>query len=282
MNLIEALSNAVVDNDLKQVQILIQAGANVNEPLEENCTVLMLAASRGYLDVVRTLVEAGAEIDTVSDHGDYALGQAAQGCYQMVFNYLAPLCSPEKKKIFEEKALLATAPDRSAEVVDLLFRDGTDLNVKNISNEGETALMLATQFRNLEFAEALLRLGADVNAADFNGKTALMYGAKPRSREEMRMEKTAEKQIQLIQALIASGADLEATSKTGQTTLILAAEYGLPEVVSLLLQLGANPDHQDNQGYTALVYAERRENILQADKTRRSEIINLLQHASTQ
>lgn len=49
-----------------------------------------------------------------------------------------------------------------------------------------------------------------------------------------------------------SQAKLEATDRHGQTALNLAARHGYSDVVKVLLTAGANVDHADCDGWTAL------------------------------
>ncbi len=58
-------------------------------------------------------------------------------------------------------------------VARLLIKKGADVNAKN--NDGETALMLASLNGNFEAANLLIEKGADVNAKSNKGKTALEY-----------------------------------------------------------------------------------------------------------
>jgi ankyrin repeat protein len=51
---------------------------------------------------------------------------------------------------------------------------GADLNAPN--DDGETPLMRAVMMGDAELVEALVKAGANVNAADKSGKTALDYG----------------------------------------------------------------------------------------------------------
>lgn len=61
---------------------------DVNQPLEDGDTVLMFAAMEGYLDIVKTLLEAGVDAKLISYQGDNALVQAVLGGWQEVFEYL--------------------------------------------------------------------------------------------------------------------------------------------------------------------------------------------------
>jgi ankyrin repeat protein len=50
--------------------------------------------------------------------------------------------------------------------------------VNAANNEGETALMSASRFGHLEIVKALIAAGANVNAVEWGGDTALTYASK--------------------------------------------------------------------------------------------------------
>jgi ankyrin repeat protein len=59
----------------------------------------------------------------------------------------------------------------------------------------------------------------------------------------------------LVKRSIEQRAELESKNEEGETALILAAWYGSPEIVCLLLENGANVNAQDNNGFTAIAKA---------------------------
>jgi ankyrin repeat protein len=77
-----------------------------------------------------------------------------------------------------------------------------------------------------EKVQALLTQGADVNAKDKGGFTALMDAA-------------WEGHTDTVQALLAQGADVNAKNKNGDTALMLAKEGGHKEIVHILKEAGA-------------------------------------------
>ena len=90
---------------------------------------------------------------------------------------------------------------------------------------------------------ALLKGGADVNAAQGDGVTGLHWAARQGHEE-------------LASTLIAAGANARATTRFGAITpLHLAAERGSGVIVSLLVKAGANVDARTSTGATPLMFA---------------------------
>lgn len=69
------------------VKLLIQAGTDVNLRLEEDSTLLLNAAGEGDFELVQILVEAGAEIDVVDRYGNSAIGLAIRNGHQKIVDY---------------------------------------------------------------------------------------------------------------------------------------------------------------------------------------------------
>jgi len=92
--------------------------------------------------------------------------------------------------------------------------------------------------------EALLAEGADVNVKDGIGFTALFGAARSGHTETVKL-------------LLAKGADPNVKLPTSGTTALMYAAYGgRSQVVQTLLAKGAEINVKDNEGLTALEYAE--------------------------
>ena len=84
--------------------------------------------------------------------------------------------------------------------------------------------------------------GADVNARDRDGNTALMLITDVEASE-------AEK-VALVRLLLRSGADVKAHNKHGYTALMYALRY--PSVIEVLIEAGADVNARDEDDFTAL------------------------------
>jgi len=111
---------------------------------------------------------------------------------------------------------------------------------------GRTPIILATNAgRHREALSAwLLARGADVNATDPNGFSALYWAAFYGYRE-------------LGDLLIAHGADVNTKTRSGETPVYAAAKNGFTDVVELLANHGADVNAASKEGWTPLHLAAR-------------------------
>jgi len=98
-----------------------------------------------------------------------------------------------------------------------------------------------------ETLQVLLDNGADVNASDSNGDTALLIVVVRRNTGLM----------EIVRILLDKGADVNAKDKNGRTVLMVAASEGKVEVMQTLLAKGADVNARDSDGNTALIRAIR-------------------------
>ena len=99
----------------------------------------------------------------------------------------------------------------------------------------------------------LLDRGADVNADDGFGKTALMYAALNKCDKSVKLllDRGAD-----VNAVNNGGADVNGASNNGWTALMYAACYKCDKSMKLLLERGADANAASNIGRTALMYAD--------------------------
>lgn len=115
----------------------------------------------------------------------------------------------------------------------------TDVNVLNA--QGENALMMAALKGNLDVAARLIQRDADVNKT---GWTPLHYAA-------------SNGHLAIMSLLLDNNAYIDAESPNGTTPLMMAALYGSASSVKLLLEAGADPLLKNQQGLSAIDFAQR-------------------------
>jgi uncharacterized protein len=94
-------------------------------------------------------------------------------------------------------------------------------------NDRDTELRLASAIGDNETIEQLLAAGADVNAANKFGKTALMMAVEADN-------------LDTVALLLTRGAEINARTVAGCTALTFAAENGHIGITALLIERGAN------------------------------------------
>jgi ankyrin repeat protein len=123
------------------------------------------------------------------------------------------------------------------ESVKILLKKGAEIDAKD--NNGETALYRAASKRHEAVVKLLLENGAEFNVKGSDGKTTL-YWAAYHGHEAV------------VKLLLGKGAKVDAKDVYGNTALYCAAFKGHEAVVKLLVEKGAGVDTEVNNGGTAL------------------------------
>ena len=125
------------------VKLLIEQGAGVNAANETGRTPIMKAAYWGGVEYIAPLLDAGADLDRVSNFGGTALYEATSTSWE------------------------------NAEMIWLLISRGA--NIKAATKKGETPLMNAARWGNLEHVKLLIEAGADRDRKSNSGQSALDF-----------------------------------------------------------------------------------------------------------
>ena len=189
-----ALHWAVRANDAETVKALLKAGANANAANAYGMTPLFLAATNSTPVITQSLLEAKADPNRTATRGQTPLMTAARAGNAAIVKALLDKGAKvdAREEVLGEQALMWAAAENHAAVVTLLLSRGADVNSRSnplkfprdsFGLEGVLtslpkgdwpALMYAARDGAPDAARALARGGADLNAPDPEGTTALV------------------------------------------------------------------------------------------------------------
>ena len=166
-----ALHLAALRNQHAATRLLIERGADLDaREFPDNAAPLHFAAMYGDLDLVRLLVEAGADVEGKGDDPEVGIVGWAT-CFRQVREDVA-------EYLLKHGATLnlwsAIALDKVDDVRAIVARDPALLAARMTrGHHRRTPLHHAAARNRLAIVQLLLELGADPNAADATGATAL-------------------------------------------------------------------------------------------------------------
>jgi ankyrin repeat protein len=167
-----ALIQAAERGDRAHVEKLLQQGVNPNGLTgPRGNTALVHAVALGDVEIVRVLLDAGADPD-LKGGGYTPLGFAALHGHARIASLLLKAgANPNFKSSDGNTPLTAAAGMNRVAVIRVLMRVHPDYTLFN--SEGRTALSLAALENFEEAVHAMLEAGVDVNVQDQNKGTAL-------------------------------------------------------------------------------------------------------------
>lgn len=245
----ETLMTTAVGKDLYPiVELLVANHAGLSETNINQETPLMVAAKLGFENLVRLLISLGSKTDNKDLHGNTAL-------------HLAII------KAHEDIALF-------------LINSRTNIDITN--NDNQTALKLAeilqlkkviSLLRSLTQSSVGLPTKTDVrNLLSFGEVESLdqLFGKYPSIVHEYRdlnfyvlvlSSHSHDKALTMTYLLMGFGASLNGPAGSNITPLIEAVKLDYEDFVTLMLKENVNPNIVDNKGYTALIWAIKRNHV---------------------
>jgi ankyrin repeat protein len=197
---------------------------------------LAVASLEGHVDVVRMLIENGANKE-ITCVGETPLRLAATKGQVAVVEYLLEQeCDVDSVGPLGGTALHAAAFFNRPEVVQVLLRYGATIDV--LDNSGLSSFVVASQEGHIAVIRILIERGAN--------KELFCNGARPLIHAVKRGTTTPA----VVEYLLEQGCDVDSVDNLGYTALHWAAFFNRLEIAQLLFRYGAKLDARNNDGET--------------------------------
>lgn len=182
-----ALFKAAEEGDVSNVGRLIREGANVNASNEKGIRILTAAVASGHTEIVKMLLEKGANLE---DGKPLLMVPVSQNNLNMVRTLVTGGADVNARFQLEGEwknwtpLMLATSLS-SGEIVEVLLNSEAEVNA--IADGGITALLIAAGNNRQKIVKLLLAHGADPNIKDQTGATPLDYARRAGHEDVVKM-----------------------------------------------------------------------------------------------
>ncbi len=152
--------------------------------------------------------------------------------------------TPATAQFSDAYTFLKAVKDKdAAKAREMIEKPGNAFVNTRDSETGETPLHIVTRRSDSAWLGFILQAGANINARDRDGNTALLIAAQTRWTEG-------------VQILISVRAQVDAQNRLGETALQKAVQNRDTTTAKVLIDAGASPDIGDNSGVTARSLAD--------------------------
>lgn len=238
---IQIFFRAIYDNDTEKISEFLNNGFDINVMNKNGENAVNVAIASGNFNVLKYLIDKGANLNSTSDTGIPPLSQA-------IIEY-------------------------NKQAIDILL-NSKKVDMYYVWGEMWTGspLYIACSKANVYALEKMVEHGADLNYdfSEYNALPLMHYALN--YREFIKNEEYRE----LIAFLILNKVNINAKNNQGQTPLMVALKNGDIDAFNALTAGGADVTIKDNNGKTALFYAESLKGSSMLPDNEYKKIINLL------
>ncbi|KAK4880295.1 hypothetical protein RN001_008441 [Aquatica leii] len=264
-----------LNGDDQKILHTIEKGVDVNEQQFNGSTALMEAVKNKNLSTVKLLLAHGADSNITNNNGYNSLHYAASTTDQILLAIIDTIEDINQRTIENETALLLALQSSQYDLALILLEhgacdldcgngnsclhysaenDATEIftwvankfgNIDAVNEDGNTPLMLALKSNNNMIVEALLERGANTGIVNKDGCSCIHYSLRDTS----------------TLSLFINADNINQKNKSGLAPIMIALNDHYNECVTMLLEHGADPFVEDNDGNTCLHLAATYEEV---------------------
>jgi ankyrin repeat protein len=258
----DALMYAAREGHTEAVGLLLDAGADVHDVDANGIGPLLLAISNNRVETARELIDRGADINAVDWYGRSPLWAAVEmRNVDIHYTTFEHMISGEDREVLLGfiGELLDGGADPNVRIQEVpplrswLYLLGGSLSWVDFT--GQTPFLLASLSGDIRVMRMLLEHGADPHVPTFEGTTPLMAAAGINWTVNQTYTEW-ENLPDVVELCWELGMDVNAVNAMGLTAVMGAANRGSNDVIQFLVDKGARLDARDNEGRTALTWAE--------------------------
>lgn len=246
---------AVRDGNVAMTRLLLELGANINQPSGNHTSPLLIALLNGQVALASELLERGADPNLADDYHRGALFAAIE---LRNFNHdKYPFLYDDRHDPLD---LITALLDKGANpnqrtdttpVHGLMQFDGSWANF-----DGQTPFIRAALSGDIQVMRLLLQHGADPNLATNEGSTALMAAAGINWIPAQTFTRPEADYVEAVKLCLERGADVNATNTLKLAAIHGAANRGWVSIIQILADHGATLDKPDVGGRTPMTFAQ--------------------------
>jgi len=243
---------AVRAGHIDATQVLLDAGANVNEVVGDGTSGLVLAVMNAHYELAALLLNHGADPN--------ADAQGWTALHQLVWtrrpNLMRPTPFPLPTGNLTDLALVRALVAHGANPNARQRKEPNDANRNVLNRIGSTPFLLAAKAGDVDMMRALVASGADPLPTTEESATPLMAAAGVGIWRIGENVGTNEEALEAVKLAWELGNDVNAVDANGDTAMHGAVHRGANAIVQFLIDKGANPDVANDFGWTPLTIAE--------------------------
>ena len=255
---------AAQSGDLESVQVLVDAGGDVNDATPDDGSALVLAATNGHEKVGLYLLEKGADPTAADGYGVTALHWTMQRGIAFLYSrpYRTDRFWNHRNSPELAKALLLRGADPNARIVKDFLPWDIHRYARTLSNElpqadfaGSTPFLLAAASGDAQTMRFMLEAKANPGIATLEGLTPLMVAAGVGRERGAATNEERKGYLEALKLALDLGGDVNAKGPGGRSAVHGAAILGETEALQILTENGADLESEDKYGQTAMSIA---------------------------